>query len=291
MPITARYVAAQHLARRAGRLAHDLFVNRKALAANDRTPDEHIAHGDRAISALIVSKLAAVFPADVFIDDNRSARTEGDHLWMIEAICGERNFKRDIPFYAIAVAYAERGYCEAAIVYDPERDEMFHALRDQGAWREHNGHETRLEVASCAALQEAVLSVGLDDRNPDPMSLPLRRELIDAGAATRLFGAPALELAHVAAGRLDGFVGLGIDPLVLMGPLLLVHEAGGYVSHGPAAGGFRSDLPIVGCTPKIAGALSAINEAWGTEVAVDQVEMQTPAEAHRRGALAHSSSL
>ena len=269
MPITARYIAAQHIARRAGQLAHELFGNRKALADVERPADEHVSHAARAISAQIVSKLAAAFPADIFVDEEHPAASDAERLWTIEAIGGRRNFARAIPFYAISIAYAERGSCEAAVVYDPERGEMFHALRDQGAWCEHAGRESRLEVAACKALEQAVLSVGLDERAPDPAGLPVRHELIDAGADARLFGAPALELAQVAAGRLDGFVGLGIDPLGLMGALLLVEEAGGYVSHVPAAGGIRNDLPVVGCAPAIGRELVRINGAWAAETAVE----------------------
>ncbi len=269
MPITARYIAAQHIARRAGQLAHELFVNRSLMAAHDQPSEDRAAHGTLAISTLIVSRLTAAFPADVFSDGQRASVTDADRLWTIDAVAGERNFLRGIEFYAIAIAYAERGCCEVAVVYDPEHDEMFHALRGQGAWCERGGHECRLEVARCASLERALISIALDERERDPEALPRRRELIDAGAAARVLGAPALELAHVAAGRLDGFVGLGLAPLRLMGALLLVEEAGGYVSHRPAAGGIRNDLPIVGCATTIARQIEAVNGAWDAEVAVD----------------------
>jgi myo-inositol-1(or 4)-monophosphatase len=262
-------MAAQHVARRAGQLAHDLFTNRRVLIDHERPADEYVAHAARAVSAQIVSKLAAAFPTDVFVDEEHALTSQPERLWTIEPITGRRNFTRALPFYAISIAYAERGACEAAIVYDPERDEMFHALRDQGAWCEHAGHESRLEVASCRSLGQALISVGVDEREPDPAALPVRRELIDAGADARLLGAPALELAQVAAGRLDGFVGLSLEPLGLMGSLLLVEEAGGYVSHLPAAGGIRNDLPIVGCAPAIGRALDRINGAWVADVAVE----------------------
>ena len=291
MPITARYMAAQHVARRAGQLAHELFTNHKALAAADRSPDEHFAHGARAIAALIASKLAAAFPADVFITEHPPAVSDADRFWMITAIDGENNFKRDIPFYAIAIAYAERGSCEAAIVYDPERDEMFHALRDQGAWSEHGGRESRLEVSSCAELEQALLAIALEDRTPDPAALPLRRELIDAGAAARVLGAPALELAHVAAGRLDGFVGLGLDHFGLMGALLLVEEAGGFASQLPPADRVGSYVPLVGCAPRIAPALDAINEAWHGEFGAEApLAMPTSAQNPGRGTRARRPS-
>ena len=291
MPITARYVAAQHIARRAGQIAHELFVNHKTLAAADRSPDEYVAHAVRAISTLIVSKLAAAFPADVFIEEYRGAVSDAQRLWTIEAIGGEGNFKRDIPFYAIAISYVERGYCEAAIVYDPERDEMFHALRDQGAWCDHGGRGSRLEVARCPALERALISIALDERTPDPAALPVRRELIDAGAAARIFGAPSLELAHVAAGRLDGFVGLGLYPLGVMGALLLVEEAGGHVSHAPSVVSARNHLPIVGCAPDIARPLNAMNEAWNADLIAElPFEMPTSTYGRARGGVGRSRS-
>ena len=269
MPITARYVAAQHIARRAGQLAHNMFAQRRSFTGGEHSPTDYVDHGSRGISALIVSKLAAAFPADTFIDEDHHHVTDAmDRYWVVEAIGGKRNFMRDIPFYAISVAYAEHGRCEAAIVYDPERDEMFHARRDQGAWCEHDGHENRLEVAQCAGLEQALIAVAVDDQNPDPAALPERRELIDAGVAPRVLGAPALELAYVAAGRLDGFVGLSLDPPTLMGALLLVEEAGGYASHASAAGGIRNDLPIIGCTPNIAHPLHEITETWNDGVAM-----------------------
>jgi myo-inositol-1(or 4)-monophosphatase len=286
MPITARYMAAKHVARRAGELAHDLFANRKAFAAHERAPGEYVAHGGRAISALIVSRLTAAFPADVFVDERHVVVADTtNRFWVIDAIDGERNFAHDVPFYAIAVAYAERGQCEVAVVYDPERDELFHVRRGEGAWCEHGGRESRLEVARCAALEQAMIAVGVDERNAGAAGQPVRHELIDAAAAARVFGAPALELAQVAAGRLDGYVGLGLEPLRAMGALLMVEEAGGYVSHAPAAGGIRSDLPIVGCAPDIARALNAIDGSWYAERAVELPFEQPAPEAmrHRRG--------
>ena len=171
MPITARYVAAQHVARRAGQLAHELFVNGKLMAAQDQADEDHSTHGTLAISSLIVSRLAAAFPADVFSDGKRASATYADRLWMIDAVSGEQNFARGIQFYAVAIAYAERGCCEVAVVYDPEYDEMFHALRGQGAWCERGGHESRLKVARCVGLERALISVALDERERDPEAL------------------------------------------------------------------------------------------------------------------------
>jgi myo-inositol-1(or 4)-monophosphatase len=284
MPISARYMAAKHLARRAGELAHELFVNHHSLVIERKTAQHSVTHGDRAIAALVTSKLAAAFPGDAFVAERRDFPAEGgDRVWVVEAISGTLNFLRGVPYYGVSIAYAEQGRCEVGVVFDPERDELFHARRGLGAWCEHAGNESRLEIATCAALDRALICVGLDEWQPDPACLAVRHELIDAGASARIMGAPVLELAHVAAGRFDGFVGLHLDPLDLMAGLLLVDEAGGYASHVPAAGGIRVDLPSVGCATGIARALNEINGSWMASYGEDTLPETVSPGRHRRG--------
>src|SRR5512143_2798853 len=161
MPISARYMAAKHLARRAGELARELFANHHSLVSEPGLAQRSMSHGDRAVAALVTAKLAAAFPGDAFVAEHGEGTKDGsDRVWMVEAISGTLNFLRGIPFYGIALAYAEQGRCDVGVVFDPERDELFHARRGQGAWCEHAGGESRLEVATCPALDQALIGVG-----------------------------------------------------------------------------------------------------------------------------------
>jgi myo-inositol-1(or 4)-monophosphatase len=139
---------------------------------------------------------------------------------------------------------------------------MFHARRGEGAWRRHGGDQGKIAVSDCAALAKALLAIGHHDRFVEPRYLALRHALMDAGAATRNLGAGALQLAHVAAGRLDGFVELSLNAWDALAGLLLVEEAGGYVAPFPGPERWREPAPVLGCAPGIAGALRPLVGAW-----------------------------
>ena len=264
MPLTTRYMAAKHLARNAGLLAHEFFAHRHFMfAGHSSAPD----FGERSIGTirtLLRTKLAAAFPGDAIIDARvaDSGYSALERAWIIEPISGTENFVRGIPYYAISMSYLEGGRCEVGVIYDPENDELFHARRDNGAWCEHAGTETPIDVAHCEALEGAVICVDRDERNPDPGDLVVRHELMDVGASVRALGSQALELAYVAAGRCDGFVGLHVNLQHLRVGMLLIDEAGGCVASPAPAGGTRADAPFVVCAPGIARPLTDAANLW-----------------------------
>ena len=264
MPLTTRYMAAKQLARNAGLLAHEFFAHRHFMfAGHSSAPD----FGERSIGTirtLLRTKLAAAFPGDAIIDSRvaDSAYSALERAWVIEPVSGAENFVRGIPYYGISMTYLEEDRCEAGVIYDPEHDELFHARRGNGAWCEHAGTETPLEVAHCETLDGAVICVARDERYPDPGDLVVRHELMDLGAAVRALGTPALELAYVAAGRCDGFVGLHVNLQHLRVGTLLVEEAGGCVTLPAAAEGGRADTPFVVSAPGIARPLADAANLW-----------------------------
>ena len=150
-------------------------------------------------------------------------------------------------------------------VYDPAHDELFHARRGGGAFREDAGGETRLEAASTAALSGALVAVGHSDRFFDLRVVALRRALMEAHAAFRNFGSAALQLAHVAAGRLDAYVELELSAWDAMAGLLLVEEAGGRVAPFPGPRGITVRAPVVAAAAGIADELGAIVRAVSRE--------------------------
>jgi myo-inositol-1(or 4)-monophosphatase len=120
----------------------------------------------------------------------------------------------------------------------------------------------RLRTSECAELSQAFVCVGHHDRRPDPRVLALRHALMDAGVATRNMGAGALQLAHVAAGRYDGFIELSLNAWDAMAGLLLIEEAGGYAAPFPGSGGMLVPAPVLGCAAGIGEALNKIVGAW-----------------------------
>ncbi|MGH8849491.1 MAG: inositol monophosphatase family protein [Casimicrobiaceae bacterium] len=264
MPLTARYAAAQQIALKAGELARDLFAKRASLIVENKGAQNFVTRADRAIEDLIAGKLAAAFPGDAFLGEESAAPLHGapDRIWVVDPIDGTHNFLRGLNYYCVSIAYVELGRTELGVVYDPEHDEMFHARHGDGAWRRHGGEEARIAVSGCTALADAFLALGHHDRFPEPRYLALRHALMDAGAATRNLGAGALQLAHVAAGRLDGFVELSLNAWDALAGLLLVEEAGGYVAPFPGPEGWRKPAPALGCARGIAAPLQQLVGAW-----------------------------
>jgi myo-inositol-1(or 4)-monophosphatase len=264
MPLTTRYMAALHLARDAGALAHELHGHARFVAAEPATREDYALRCIGTLRALMRDTLARAFAGDAIIEDGSAGRLERlpERAWITAPIVGARNFRRGIPFYAIALAYVEHDQCEIGVVYDPEHDELFHARRGDGAFCEHGGCDERLRIAACEAPQRALVCLADDNGAPEPAYLMIRHELMDLGAAVREMGADALALAHVAAGRCDGFVGLRVDARRNFAGMLLVEEAGGSVYQAKHADRERAQGVLLATAPGIAHALSDLAQPW-----------------------------
>jgi len=264
MPLSTRYVAALDIARAAGALARDFFAQRELLEVEHKGEQDLVSRADRAVEELIRSRLAAAFPSDGFLGEETAAAFAGDadHVWIVDPIDGTHNFLRGVRYYCVSIAYFERGRREIGVVYDPEHDELFHAQRDLGAWIERPGGDLRLQTSDCNDLGKAFVCIGHHDRAPEPRVLALRHALMDTGTATRNMGAGALQLAHVAAGRFDGFVEYSHAAWDAMAGLLLIEEAGGYTAPYPGPRGITVPAPVLGCAKGIGEALAKVVGAW-----------------------------
>lgn len=262
--LTARSIAAQEFARLAGDRAREFFAQRDALEIEYKGAQDFVSRADRAVEELIATKLAAAFPADAFFGEESAANMTGslDRAWVVDPIDGTHNFLRGVRYYCVSIAYVENGRTEIGVVYDPEHDEMFHASRGDGAWCQRAGNDSPMHTSSCTALSDAFVCVGHHDRSPEPRYLALRHALMDAGVATRNMGAGALQLAHVAAGRFDGFIELSLNAWDAMAGLLLIEEAGGYIAPFPGPQGLRVPAPVLGCAKGIGAPLAKIVAAW-----------------------------
>jgi myo-inositol-1(or 4)-monophosphatase len=264
MPLSARYVAALDIARSAGDLARNFFAQRETLVVEHKGAQDFVSRADRAVEELIRGRFAATFPGDAFLGEETAAAFAGalDHVWVVDPIDGTHNFLRGVRYYCVSIAYVENGRREIGVVYDPEHNELFHVRRGHSAWCERTDGDIRLQASTCDDLAQAFVCVGHHDRAPEPRYLALRHALMDAGVATRNMGAGALQLAHVAAGRFDGFIELSLNAWDAMAGLLLVEEAGGYAAPFPGPDGMRVPAPVLGCARGIAEPLAKLVGAW-----------------------------
>jgi myo-inositol-1(or 4)-monophosphatase len=251
-----RYAVAQDVARRAGALALDYWRNRARLTVELKGPQDFVSHADRDVEALIRRELAAAFPRDRFLGEETAATFSGevDRCWVVDPIDGTHNFLRGIAYWNVAIAYVVAGRARIGVVFDPVNEELHHAERGAGAWCDGANGTIALRAAPTRELAGAYVALGHHDRAPDARYLGIRRRMMERGVAMRNFGSAALQLAHVAGGRLDGFVELQLSIWDAVGGLLLVEEAGGHAApFAPATP--TAKAACVACAPGIAHAM------------------------------------
>ena len=256
-----RYDFARKLARLAGARALRYWHDRARLVVELKGPQDFVTHADRDVESLIRSEIASAFRNDAFLGEETAAAFTGrlDRCWVVDPIDGTHNFLRGVPYWNVAIAYVEQGRAQCAAIYDPAHDELFHAVRGGGAWCDRAGGTEAMHVASTASLAGSYVALGHHDRSPDASYLEVRRRMMEAGMAVRNFGSAALQLAHVAQGRLDAFVELQLSVWDAIGAIALVEEAGGYAAPFEPAPP-TAKLPCLGCAPGIADALARLTE-------------------------------
>jgi myo-inositol-1(or 4)-monophosphatase len=254
---TTRAELAARVAREAGALALDFHRRRASLLIEQKSsPADFVTVADREVERAIRAALARVFPGEAFLGEESADGFSGglDRAWVVDPIDGTHNFLRGMPYWNVAIAWVEEGRATAAAICDPIHGEVFHGARGQGAFVTSASGTAQLRAAETRSLAGAYLVLGHHDRHPDARYLEIRRKLMDVGAAMRNFGSAALQLSHVAAGKLDAFVELELSAWDAVGGLLLVEEAGGYATpfRPPSAAG---KAPCLACAPGIAGLL------------------------------------
>lgn len=207
--------------------AENLQVSRKGAA-------DFVSQADLSAERTIKAELAAARPdwAMLMEESGQTAGADKDApCWIVDPIDGTTNFLHGIPHFAISIAVREQGKITAACVYDPCRDEFFHAEQGSGAYL--NGR--RIRVSGRRRMEEALFATGIPflgrgDEAEDPAYAAGMMRVARASSGVRRFGAAALDMAWVAAGRYDGFWERGLSVWDIAAGVLLVREAGGFVS-------------------------------------------------------------
>jgi myo-inositol-1(or 4)-monophosphatase len=218
----------QSLAREAGRIQFSrlnsaLGIERKVQETN------LVTEVDRAIDDLLVTALRGNFPGHAIVSEEGDwQRSTADDVWYVDPLDGTTNYAHAYPVFAVSIARSHLGKVVLGVVYDVSRDELFCVERGAGAFV--NG--VRLRVSQTAMVARALLSTGFPyDRatNPDN-NLEQFARVSRSAQGVRRGGAAALDLAYVAAGRLDGHWERGLGPWDCAAGSLMVEEAGGHLS-------------------------------------------------------------
>ncbi len=245
------------------RLLRD-FAEVEQLQVSVKGPSDFVSQADIRAEQTLREELNRARPGYAFLMEESGASGSDNWAWrwVVDPLDGTTNFLHGIPHWCISIGLERRlpeGGSEpvAGLVYAPAVDELFWAEKGLGAFV----NERRLRVSARREIKDAVLATGIPFAAVAPQrQLAFARTLatlMPQVAGIRRFGAAALDLAWVAAGRFDAYWELGIKPWDMAGGLLLVREAGGYATD-PAGGDPREIGDIVAANPHLHARLAAI---------------------------------
>ena len=215
-------------ARKAGRSLVKDFREVENLQASMKGPGDFVSRADLAAEKIIRDELMGGRPTYGWIGEESEpvAGEDPTRRWIVDPLDGTSNFLHGLPHWAISIALEHKREIVAAVVYDPAKDEMFVAEKGQGAWM----NDQRIRVSGRRLMLECLFATGIPfgGQRELPDALQDLARLMPACAGVRRWGAAALDLAYVAAGRFDGYWERGLNVWDMAAGLLLVREAGGF---------------------------------------------------------------
>jgi len=235
--------------REAGRVILMYFNQLDRLEYSSKGRNDYVSQADVEAERAVLDVLTRAYPDHGIIAEESGEREGSEYTWIIDPLDGTTNFLHGFPMFAVSVAVKRAGVLEHGVVYDPLHDEMFTASRGEGA--QLNGK--RIRVSTTRKLAPSLLGTGFPFRDLGIIEPWMRsfQSLLPKTSGIRRAGAAALDLAYVAAGRLDGFWEFGLKPWDMAAGALLIREAGGLVADVSGGQDFLENGNLVAANPLI----------------------------------------
>ena len=217
---------------RATRAAGDFIIQcmdrMQGITVAEKSRNDFVSEVDRRAERLIIDTLQKAYPDHAILAEESGAQGDSDYRWIIDPLDGTTNYLHGFPQFAVSVALEHKGVLKQGIIYDPLRQELFTASRGDGAHLDGR----RIRVSRRDTLEGALIGTGFPFRSLHRLDayLDTFRQLTAVTAGIRRPGAASLDLAYIAAGRLDGFWEYGLEAWDIAAGTLLIREAGGFVS-------------------------------------------------------------
>jgi myo-inositol-1(or 4)-monophosphatase len=238
-------------ARRAARsLLHD-FGEVEQLQVSAKGPGDFVSRADIKAEQLIREELLGARPNYGWLGEESEPVGGADptRRWIVDPLDGTTNFLHGLPHWSISIGLEHKGEVVAGVIYDPPKDEMFVAEKGAGAYL----NDRRLRVSGRRDLLEMIFAIGIPfGGRPDlPQTLREVAALTPRTAGIRRWGSASLDLAYVAAGRVDGYWERGVRPWDVAAGLLMVREAGGFASTVEGGGNPVEDGSILAANANV----------------------------------------
>jgi len=232
-------------ARVAGRSLSKDFREVENLQVSMKGAGDFVSRADLAAEQIIKTELMEARPNYGWCAEESKEEEGKDptRRWIVDPLDGTTNFLHGLPHWAVSIALEFKGEIVSAVIYDPTKDEMFVAEKGQGAWM----NESRLRVSGRSKMIESIFATGLPfgGRSDLPETLQDLARIMPTCAGVRRFGAAALDLAYVAAGRYDGYWERRLNAWDIAAGILIVKEAGGFVEPLTPGGNILEDGEMI----------------------------------------------
>lgn len=236
-------------ARRAGKTIVRHLDQLDRLSVEQKGHHDFVSEVDRRAEAEIIQIIQAAYPDHAVLAEESGERPGDDYRWIIDPLDGTTNFLHNYPQFAVSIGLEYQGKLDQAVVFDPLRNELFTASRGAGA----HLNDRRIRVSRIVNLDEALLGTGFPFKSTNYLEawINIFRTLAPATSGIRRAGSAALDLAHVASGRLDGFWEIGLRPWDMAAGCLLIQEAGGMFGDFHGGQAHMENGELVAGNPKI----------------------------------------
>jgi len=231
VPASALMTIMINAARKAGRsLARD-FGEVEHLQVSVKGPGNFVSAADHRAENILYDELSRARHGYSFLMEERGLIEGPDksHVWIVDPLDGTTNFLHGIPLFSISIGLQREGELVAGLIYNPASGDVYSAERGKGAFL---NDRQRLRVAARSSLDAAVIATGIPHRGKPGHDLFLRElgAIMKDSAGIRRTGAASIDLAWVAQGRFDGYWERDIQPWDMAAGIVIIREAGGYVS-------------------------------------------------------------
>lgn len=237
-------------ARKAGEILLQYRERLERVQIHKKAHQDYFSEVDILAEQNIIQILSKAYPNFGFVAEESGVHNpDAEGHWLIDPLDGTSNYLHEFPFYCVSIALKIKNQIDCGVIFDPLKQECFVASRGAGA----RLNDRRLRVSKTVEIDESLIGTtfSLADNNKSTAYKSSFQNVANMAAGTRKSGAVALELAYVAAGRLDGFVGEGLCAWDLAAGAIIVQEAGGMVSDLQGGENYLKTGHILASNPKI----------------------------------------
>ena len=254
-------------ARRAATVINRASFDIDRITVTEKQHNDFVTDVDQAAEQAIIETLLKAYPDHAILAEESGAsknlNDESEYAWIIDPIDGTSNFMHGYPNYCVSIALSQRGIITNAVVYDPVRNDLFTATKGAGAFL----NDKRIRVTKLDRIANALLSTGYVAGNAKALDeyLKMYGIMAERSHGVRRPGSAALDLAYVAAGRLDGFYEKGLKPWDIAAGSLMVTESGGIVGEFNGESDYLYKGDIIAASPKIFGQMVGLLSPFGEQ--------------------------